>query len=720
MASLFNLGFLNGVAKEYTAYKKREGEAAAAAAKEDREWEREQEKIKYENEQALNLQKSKNALDMKKFQLQEKQKEASAQNRYLEDIALKQIESDLEFNSKQRQRNLDIVQVFGYYSDDAKGFVGGEYKGEKRLPNPTEMVSELQKRYAKGQPTIIPSSIGTIPGIDNLLKRGMGTTATSVPGITAGTGGADPDYNNGIYMRRNASGVETPVALPMGDPGKGTAAERAIRDTTLAISVASNDMTQIREEVARGEFDNFNVIKNAFQRSGQKALREALSVPSKDDKGNLVISNPVDFYSISTMIPNEADQKFFMERVVAPSLGMGEQEIRRAMGVPDEISFTQDQVNNRIVIPNPENWEWATTIDEKTGKPRIRPEVYGTAMDVSKYSGYPLQQVLGIVKDAKNPAMALKDISKTREMLNAGIYDSNGITMVTEDARKLVRSKLSENDLNNPEQGIQYVRTLIKDNPNARPSRIRMGSTGNMSFVYKNRKENYGIDNKDAMQQAEAARKARAITDRMLELRSKGLGGVSLTSTFTRVAGGVQDIASALKELGSTYAFADPETEAAFYKNADEIAGYANMQMVTADSIQGQKLFDLLGEQLAYAMAAAYQGGGARTISDKDVAFQREVLGLTGLLASTTGVEKNLQYIREEMDRTYAINNQYARSIDSEDFKAVYIYDQSATRSRTISDLVNGAKMKFKADPNKPAEPQDYVIVNGRKVPKAK
>jgi hypothetical protein len=722
MASLFNLGFLNGVSKQYTAYKQQEQEAAAARAKADREWEQEQKKIKYQNEQELALQKSKNELDMKKFNLKQKQEEAAAQNRYMENIALKKIESDLDFNTKQRQRQLDIVQVFGYYSDEQKGFVGGEFDGEKRLPNATEMGAEITRRYRNGEVTIIPPSIGTIPGIDNLIKKGTAGLASGVPGVGPSTGGADPDYNNGIYMRRNKEGHEMPVQIPMGDPGKGTAAERAGRDTTLAIQVVSRDMGQIREEYSRGEFDNFNIIRNAFQRAGQKALREALSVPSKDQNGNLIISNPVDFYGLATQIPNEADQKFFLENVVAPSIGMGEQEIRRATGMPDEISFTRDEVNNRLVIPNPDNWQWAVQTDPKTGKPRIKQEIYGVAMDVSKYSGYPIQQVLGIVKDAKNPASALQDISKSREYLQAGIYESNGVVQVTPDATTFVRSKLNENGFSSAQDGIRYVRTLIKDNPNSRPSRIKIGSGGNMSFIYKNRKEAYGIDNKDAAQQAAAARRAQGIAQRMIDLRSKGLGGVGLVSTFTRVAGGVQDIASALTEIGNTYSFADPATEAKFKENAKQIASYANMDTVSAESIEGQKLFDLLGEQLAFAMAAAVQGGeGGRAISDRDVEAQRTVLGLKGALASNTGVMKNLEYLREEMERTYTINDQYARAIDAEDFKAVYIYDKSATRSRTIDELLNGAKTRFQPDNTQASvETQEYVIVNGRKVPKAK
>jgi len=96
------------------------------------------------------------------------------------------------------------------------------------------------------------------------------------------------------------------------------------------------------------------------------------------------------------------------------------------------------------------------------------------------------------------------------------------------------------------------------------------------------------------------------------------------------------------------------------------------------------------------------------------------VLGLTGLLASNTGVEQNLRYLREQMGISAAINEQYAKSIDEEDFLAVYVYDQSVERARTLDALLAGAPQKFDEVDPATDDPDQYVIINGRKVKKAR
>ena len=165
-----------------------------------------------------------------------------------------------------------------------------------------------------------------------------------------------------------------------------------------------------------------------------------------------------------------------------------------------------------------------------------------------------------------------------------------------------------------------------------------------------------------------------------------------------------------------------PEVAAKFQERAELLKQAGTLkdeQIDMATVIGSQKVFDLLGEQLAFAMAAAVQGGeGGRAISDRDVEAQRAVLGLRGLLASNTGVERNLTYISEEMERASVINDQYAKSIDEEDFQAVYIYDQSITRSRTVYELASGVPVLPTEDAR--VQDQEYILIDNVLTPVAK
>jgi hypothetical protein len=390
------------------------------------------------------------------------------------------------------------------------------------------------------------------------------------------------------------------------------------------------------------------------------------------------------------------------------------------MGDPAEISYTYDEVNNRIIRPDESKWKWATVLDEDTGKTVIKQDIWKQTQEISKYNGLPAQTILGLVKNHKNPLRALKDMAETRTQLKNGVYSSGGVVQVTEETKSLVQRKLEENNFDSVSDEILYVRSLVEDSPASRPTSVAISASGDIAPKYANRKKLYSVNGEDAAKMAAASRRAQVISGRLLELRERGLGGVGLMATLTRLAGGGRDIAEAMLTLSQSYNM-EPSTAARFAENAQELQKYANIDTITVESIEGQKLFDLLGEQLAFAMAAAVQGGeGGRAISDRDVESQRAVLGLKGILASNTGIESNLRYINEQMALSAAINGQYAKAIDSEDFKAVYIYDQSVERSRTLDALLAGAPARQETAPNVVDDPDSYVIINGRKVAKAK
>jgi hypothetical protein len=148
-----------------------------------------------------------------------------------------------------------------------------------------------------------------------------------------------------------------------------------------------------------------------------------------------------------------------------------------------------------------------------------------------------------------------------------------------------------------------------------------------------------------------------------------------------------------------------------------------------SDSARLQYVFDLLGETLAYYQAAALQGGAqGRDISNQDVQFQREKLGLTGLAIYSPGVMDNLNYLKDQMTATSAIYNGYANSGDMAGFEAVYLYDQVMGGMAPVNyaEMSNGAPNQYEGQGEVVEQMigEDYVerVVNGevRRFPKVK
>lgn len=726
--SIFTLGLLRGASEQYVRTK--EAEAAAEARRkeieDERAFQREQAEKQAENQRFLTgrQQYFQERLAEKQQQFQIAQNEQS----YFQQIQLAKETQKIEQQALDTRKESAIVDTFGYIatSGPKKGqFVGPEYGGEKRLPDATELGPELQRRVQKGIPTILPNVLGTIPGFDNIITSVRNSSVTMDP-ISTGLYGADEDFNNGFltkYEETPEGRVATTITIPGVDPSKGDLKGRARASSQLILkTLTDNDMIgQIMDEYARGERGNFNTVYTAFQVNAGNSLVESMKISGNDANGNIVIQNPVDFTGILTSVKGKEAQRFVAEKIIAPAFAMSADGIRTAMGIPKEIGLSYDETNQRIIIPNPESYEWATEYNDETQSYQIRKDVFKQVQEISKYNGLPNHTVLGLVKDHRNPLKALTDIAETRTQLENNVYMSGGVMQVTEDAKELVRTKTLENNFDSVEDEILYVRTLVKENPNARPTALAISGTGDVTPKYGNRQTKYAINNEDARQMATSARRAEVIADRMLQLRGKNLGGVGLTATITRLAGGGKDIAEALSLLATQYNL-DPDTAARFAKNSEALKELGNMDSFTFDTVvQGQKVFDLLGEQLAFAMAAANQGGeGGRAISDRDVEAQRAVMGLTGLLASNTGVEQNLRYLKEQMAVSAAINEQYAKSTDEEDFLAVYIYDQSVERARTLDALLAGAPQKFDEVDPATDDPDQYVIINGRKVKKAR
>jgi hypothetical protein len=733
---IFTMGFLQGAANQYL---RASGEKAAQERedqlrKEDRD--REDRLIREQREWDKTLQGREVFF---KEQLNEQQAmltEAANERNLFAQENLQRESFRMQQEAQNARRENAIIETFGYVAlqdSEELGIKRGQFIGrdvvgvERRLPDPTEIGIELQRRIQNNIPTMLDPSLFSIPGLDNMLKRLQGSSA-GVGGMGP-RWGSDPEFPNGSYIRleTNDKGEqeEKLVVVPGTKPGQGDKGAASLANINFIMDTMGPDMTTIMNDFKSGNVgpgSTYRVFTSMIQPHLANAYTEALRTGAKDANGNIVIKNPIDLFDISNRIKGQKEQKFFLEELLPQVLlGFTKSEILEMAGIPQDAMQDIVEFENLVVLPNPDKFSNIVTDQTADGKKGIKPEIKKKLVEIQEFSGLSLTRLSALINDAKDPLAALNQMIEKREIIRAGVVQSSSTISVTQTARDVVQDTVTKNKYN-VEEGIAFVRATIEDNPAAKPARIvQSGTTGQIAPVYDNRITKYGFDSKDARAMSDASRRAKLIADRMLELRSSGLGGVGLISLVTNLVGGARDIADALTKLATQYNM-EPDVAAKFQERAELLkqAGSLKDQQIDMDTvIGGQKVFDLLGEQLAFAMAAAVQGGeGGRAISDRDVEAQRAVLGLRGILASNTGVERNLRYISQEMERAAVINDQYAKSIDEEDFQAVYIYDQSITRARTIDELTSGAPVLPSEDAR--VQDQEMILIDGVLTPVAR
>ena len=725
---IFTMGFLQGAANQYL---RSSGEKAAQERedqlrKEDQE--REDRLIREQREWDKTLQGREVFF---KEQLNEQQAmltEAANERNLFAQEALQRESFRMQQEAQNARRENAIIETFGYVAlQDNKEFgikrgqfIGRDVVGvERRLPDPTEIGIELQRRIQNNIPTMLDPSLFSIPGLDNMLKRLQGSSA-GVGGMGP-RWGSDPEFPNGSYIRveTNEEGEqeEKLVVVPGTKPGQGDKGAASLANIGFVMDTMAPDMTTIMNDFKSGNVgpgSTYRAFTSMLQPHLGNVYIEALRTGAKDANNNIVLKNPLDPFDIAGRIKGQKEQDFFLKELLPNLLGFSKSEILEMAGIPQDAMQDIVEFENLVVLPNPDKFSNIITDKTADGKKAIKPEIKKKLVEIQEFSGLSLTRLSALVNDAKDPLAALNQMIEKREIIRAGVVQSSSTISVTQTTRDVVQDTVTKNKYN-VEEGIAFVRATIEDNPAAKPARIvQSGTTGQITPVYDNRVTKYGFDSKKAREMAVASRRAKLISDRMLQLRSSGLGGVGLIALVTNLVGGARDIADSLTKLATQYNMT-PSVAAKFQERAEALkqVGSLKDQQIDMDTvIGGQKVFDLLGEQLAFAMAAAVQGGeGGRAISDRDVENQRAVLGLRGALAANTGVEQNLRYISEQMERASVINDQYAKSIDEEDFQAVYIYDQSITRARTIDELTSGAPVL----PSEDARVQDkeYIAIDG-------
>jgi len=712
-------GFIRGMADQYVASKAEEREEQRQIDAEARAEERARKQAdRAEQFQTMMFGRQRYFAEVD-MRLQQEFQTAQAEQNYYQQSRLQQEAVTLDLRKRQEIREQAMVNAVGYVSvgrgdaafqavidnggsleeaeaarkANADGFVGLDYDGETRLPSPSEFVLELQRRYQKGIPVVIDPSVMQIPGVEKILARYGKSGTVSTTGLL----GSDPELTQGVLIKQveTPQGIqEVPIRIQMsGKDGVPDAKQRAVNNVALWMEGVAPMMSQIRKEFDNGETGpntNYMTAYRAFSSQLNVALQEAYKVGSKDNNNNAIIMSPVDILALDKSFADEQDRQFFYENFLRPAMALSAKELAQLTGAPEE-AVTFDEFTQTVIVVNPDIFTGFT--ERVNGKVVIKPELKKPMQDLVNFSGMTVPEVAMLTAGFKDKAKALKDLQQSRDFVLAYTKrGANGNLVVSPEMKTELKKKLKEANVQDTGEGIRLARTYIKDVPLTRPTRVVYNPNGTIKPVRAPFADAYKIDQKQAKVAAESARRTAILAQTMIDLKNKGIAGSGLVATIRRVTGGAADIATGLRTLAEQYGFG-PERTRELLANADALQDVVNLKGdVGMDQVVGgQKLFDLLAEQLAFAMASALQGGSTgRAISDRDVEAQRMVLGLRGLLAGDTGSQYSLEDIVNEFGRIATIQDGYANSATSEDFDAVYFYDQSVDRARTADDIFPG------------------------------
>ena len=414
---------------------------------------------------------------------------------------------------------------------------------------------------------------------------------------------------------------------------------------------------------------------------------DAYTTSKVETDGSRTIRDPLSALNLEGLIPNETTRAWVVEQYVQLSSGLGLRTLKRFAGIPLQLSLERDDVRGALIVPNKNTYAWATEAVGDGGDIKIRNDIWKQASEISTYSGVPVQSVLANFATFEDPTAAIFEAKKDRGLIRTALTPAaSGRIQFAGAGKETVRGIFEDKNLESTKQRIDYVRQNLASTSRVKPSAVRIGGDGQEKPVFQDRKSLYSIDAVSAGEQAASARQVVSITERLIMLQDANLASSGVEGSAIKLIGGLKQIGESLLSMAETYDMT--ESSRAKLKNSSEELRKA-MELGIDGKIEGQALFNLLAEQLAFAMAAAFQKGeGGRAISDRDVEAQRAVLGLRSLLASEQGSRKNLMYLKQEFSRIAEINTAYAEAGDSLDFKAAYIVDHAGSQPRSIKELL--------------------------------
>lgn len=645
---IFSLGLFKGVADGYSKYAENERKAEAEKAKLDKEY-------------ALKERLEKYKVD--------------------EQSRLKQYEAQLDLGKEKRKHEEAIAATFGYFTPEGKP-VTGDYEGEKRLPTYQERQQLVQDRLNKNIPLFSPSGYNWSGVGESIKARNKGGAAGRY--LTF-------DMPNGVGAQM--------VPIPTADPEDYTEGELIRQNIPLVMETISQGdrLKQIMVEHQNGDpHGNFKALYNTLVPNGGQVLLDNYKTAESKETGETTYSDPLVLFNIEQNIPDPTTRKWFVDNIVTKAVGFADDILYELAGVDSRIPYTRQELRENVLLRDKEKYERFLKPDQD-GKPRIRDDIYNEANRITKNSGVRIQNVMGFVSKSADPLKALKDLQKDSKYFNDVLVDTSKPTIdINIEAEDELQKMYEKYGVETMQDKKQLIRMMLNRDPHGRANRaITVDAAGNRSLVYTGRQKKYQIDPKQARVEAGAAKDSMEIIDNMLSLAAGPQGArPGLTGSVINFSAGIQTIASGLTEIIGNVKMSD-EKRAEYLNNINEFKKF-DFLGVSENQQARQRLFGLLGEQLAFALAAVAQGGASgRAISDRDVEAWRSKLGLKGVLMSEVGVRKNLEYLREEMKKSLSINSDYARAQRKNDFLATYILDTTERKNKTIDQLVFNSEYDY-------------------------
>lgn len=713
--SLFKLGLLKGVASTYTQIK----QAEAAEEAQIRAEERAATQRAKEAADAFARQKELNALQFQNQQLITGRQELFALQReergYEQQTAMTELGQQFQVDFARETQNIkdeadriqrerDIIQTFGYVVD--------EKTKEQRLPTAAEMVKKINDAAANGQPLLVPQTIGTVYGFSEAVKAQAEFNKTT--SVTGGVG-VPVDKDNPIFSYQVGDKVKTVFGV---NPTDGTASDRAKTGSLAVIAQIAPDFELLKQQwnsgpIGRGPGTFYAKVKSALGGYGASSFLDAYTVGKVREDGSRLIQDPLATLNLENIIPNVSDREWFLEEFVKPATGLGMNTLKRLAGLPLQLGLSRDEIRQDLILPRKEDYQWALDVSNPDA-PKIKDRIWNQVTEISKYSGVPEQVVLATYAGfGENAEKALALAKKDRGLIRTAItQDANGKTRFAGKGKQDLVNIFEDRGLESTKERVDYVRQNLAATAAKKPTRVLIGPQGQEKAIYGDRESTYGIDQKGAKDQAVSARQVVTVARRLKYLQENGLASPGIEGTAINIIGGLDQIARSLMSMGETYNMSETARKR-FKENSEKLNGF--LGMAPQAKIKGQAVYNLLAEQLAFAMAAAFQKGeGGRAISDRDVEAQRSVLGLRSVFANEVGAMKNLDYLIEEFDRVAEINMAYGEATDSLTFKATYIVDNAGTRARSITDILKSENItrfdKDKVDIDELREQRFQVI----------
>jgi hypothetical protein len=684
------LGLFKGAGDQFQRHMAQKAEAEAAAKKAEREAAAKRELAVFEaGVERQNLEyklgaesKSKLALETQKqlFERENLKYRLDAEGKQ----ALKLEEQKQAAKTKserEKQENL-IAGVFGWRDLDGN-VVDDTYEGPKRLPTPVEQGTFMQQKAKSRTPIVLPSGL-TAYGVKEAYEEssGGGQSKTSFGYITV------PDTN--------IPGAAIEISLPKSQAK--VEGERVKENLQGILGKTMPHFKAIMQQQQAGDPDgSFATLRRAFITQGGKALMEEFRETEGKDGAASTYRSPVEFFGINK-IKDAKVRDWYITNLVEPTLNWSSDLIKDLAGIPADLPTNPAEVLSGQAIREKAKYGWALT-DGPT--PTLKPEVKQAVEKLNKFSGVRPQDIMGFAANTENKVGTIASITKDTELFNQYVNVRDGALDLPMGTDAMINNFYTKYGAETPEEQIALIRMMVPKNEVARSKTVRVDG-GKREMVYPYRQAKYGIDSKESRLISEAARDGLKIIDNMLALNEANIATTGLPATLVRLSGGIQNMAEGLIRMTAGVQMS-AERRAELDSNIEKLRNFDYLN-VSSNTAEAQNLFDMLGEQLAFAMASiAQRGASGRAISDRDVEAWRAKLGLRGFLANDRGVRRNLEYLQENMNKQFAVHDKYSRNQKHEDFIATNIYDRTNNiSSRTIDDLVASAKADLSNDPRNP------------------